>query len=168
MEDERRIDTEPDEAFDEVLGDVDAHPLLGGAAGSARARGGDTGPASAREAPPDPEPVVDRSQVPGVCLYEEAGRQVVAPEAAQDHVLAQGLREALMDRLDRGVLRYRLDLSGAGDLGAQSLAMVVAFGRMLAERGGEMEITGAVDPLALLLAAAPVNGVRLAVARRAE
>ena len=186
MEDERRIDTEPDEAFEEVLGDVDTHPLLSGgplpASTPAPAKPGPrAAPLSREEIPalarpeawsdcrtPDPSGRPAAAVLPHVRVYEEAGRQVAAPTPARDDVLAAELFSALMSRLDKGLLRFRLDLSEAGDLGAMSLARVVAFGRLLAKRGGEMEITGAADPLALLLAAAPLNGVRVTRNRGGE
>ena len=171
MEDERRIDTEPDDAFEEILGDVDAHPLLKDRA-SSPGKGTASKEAPSRAAGPKLAPV--RSEAApgvgeaGVRVFEEGGRLVAVPGSAADPEQAQALHQALMSALDRGVLRFRLDLSQAGDLGAQALAVVVGFGRMLAERGGELEITGAADPLALLLAAAPVHGVRLAATRGAE
>ncbi|THB69648.1 MAG: hypothetical protein D6E12_04360 [Desulfovibrio sp.] len=190
MEDERRIDTEPDEAFEEVLGDVDTHPLLSGAdktpAEPARPRTVVAEKQDHAEVEPrtptgevpaaSVEPQVDSGSLAlarsgatsplggsgGVRLFEDAGRQVAALTRKPDPGLAQELHHALMDRLSRGMLRFRLDLAQSGDLDGPVLAVVAAFGRLLVKHGGDLEVINAPDPLSLLLVKAPLSGVRIA------
>jgi ABC-type transporter Mla MlaB component len=149
MNEDRFIDTEPDDAFAAVLGDIDTSPLMRMASVQAASQTpapvsapADVQPAPTQAAAPEPEaqlepetPVAPPSavspQAPAstglFTVAREGAAARVTPKMAMLADAAIPLQRLLRELESLGVQSVTLDLATAADMDADCLAVLIAF-----------------------------------------
>ena len=155
----REVNTEPDDAFAAVFGDIDQSPVMRQSTEKAESdtEGHETSEEGEAVRDRDPEQAVDddvsvEDPVSIDVAEEDGGRTFVPPGDIKGEV-AQGLMAAFLDSLERDLTHYRLDLDKVREMDVSGLSVLVYCAQALDSRGRSLEIINANDDLSNLFRA---------------